>query len=537
MPQDHSRDLFKGAFILTIAALVTKILSAVYRVPFQNIVGDVGFYIYQQVYPIYGIALALSTYGFPVILSRMIAEEQHHAEGHKKINHLIRVSFFTLLIIGVIFFLVFYTGASLLAGWMGDERLAPLIKFISFSFLLLPFLSIGRGYFQGKGNMVPTAVSQVAEQLVRVATILVLSSVFIAQGRSLYEAGEGALSGSLTGGAAAILVLVLFISIYRETMIFQGSPAEAEDLFKWSRILIFQGMAICISGMLLVLLQLADSLSLYSSLVKSGVGINEAKVLKGIYDRGQPLVQLGTVVSTSLSLALVPIVTTAFRKGQKALLEGKMTAALKVSLAAGTGAAIGLINILGPVNEMLFENRDGTGVLQIFSLSILFTSIILTLLGLLQGLGHPYAPMKYIVAGVLLKYMGNLCLVPIWGTAGAAAATVFSLIFVSVFLLLKVKSMFGKTFLSLRFIGEVAFAALIMTIVLQIWLWGGSHIASMLHGGRASSIILSLVGVGAGGAAYIAVITRRGLFQSHEIILLPFGSKLLKLQNKLRKKR
>ena len=75
-PVTDSKDLVKGAMILTLAALVTKILSAVYRVPFQNIVGDIGFYIYQQVYPFYGIVMVLSTYGFPVVISKLYTEQQ-----------------------------------------------------------------------------------------------------------------------------------------------------------------------------------------------------------------------------------------------------------------------------------------------------------------------------------------------------------------------------------------------------------------------------------------------------------------------------
>src|SRR3954453_14485409 len=76
-----SKAVFKGAFILTIAALFTKILSAFYRIPFQNIVGDVGFYIYQQVYPFYAIAIALSTYGFPVVISKLYTEEMNKKES------------------------------------------------------------------------------------------------------------------------------------------------------------------------------------------------------------------------------------------------------------------------------------------------------------------------------------------------------------------------------------------------------------------------------------------------------------------------
>ena len=101
MPYENtSKKLLKGTFILTAAALITKILSAVYRVPFQNIVGDIGFYIYQQVYPFYGIALALSTYGFPVIISKMIAEREE-GKNEKEVLHVLQSSFVFLSLTGV----------------------------------------------------------------------------------------------------------------------------------------------------------------------------------------------------------------------------------------------------------------------------------------------------------------------------------------------------------------------------------------------------------------------------------------------------
>ncbi|HZG71299.1 MAG TPA: oligosaccharide flippase family protein, partial [Chondromyces sp.] len=97
MPQYQPKSFMQGALILTAAAIFIKILSAFYRVPFQNIVGDTGFYIYQQIYPLYGIALALSTYGFPVVISKLVAE----AQGNE--NDLQRVagtSFYVLSAVG-----------------------------------------------------------------------------------------------------------------------------------------------------------------------------------------------------------------------------------------------------------------------------------------------------------------------------------------------------------------------------------------------------------------------------------------------------
>lgn len=199
----------QGTAVLTIAALLIKVMSAAYRVPYQNIVGDIGFYIYQQVYPFYGIAIMLATTGFPVIISKMMIEfgEKGNASSNSKI---LRVSFLFLFAAGLIFYLTLYIGSDQLASFMGDLELAPLIRVISFSFLLVPFVSILRGYFQGEENMLPTAVSQVAEQGIRVLTILIFSYLLINNGYSLYEAGQGALFGSLTGGFAAFILLAFF---------------------------------------------------------------------------------------------------------------------------------------------------------------------------------------------------------------------------------------------------------------------------------------------------------------------------------------
>src|SRR3954447_16053802 len=101
----QSKAIFKGAFILTIAAIVTKILSAFYRIPFQNIVDDIGFYIYQQVYPFYGMAIVLSTTGFPVVISKLYAEQKLKGDDIKS-RLLLFFSFIYLQLFGFICFLI-----------------------------------------------------------------------------------------------------------------------------------------------------------------------------------------------------------------------------------------------------------------------------------------------------------------------------------------------------------------------------------------------------------------------------------------------
>ncbi|WP_231579156.1 polysaccharide biosynthesis protein [Rossellomorea marisflavi] len=526
-----SKGFLKGAMILTMAALLTKLLSAVYRIPFQNIVGDIGFYIYQQVYPFYGIALALSTYGFPVIISKMVAEkvDRGDQEGAKKVA---ATSFIFLLLVGVIWFVAVYAGADIISTWMGDPQLAPLIRVISLSFLLLAPLSVLRGYHQGKEQMVPTAVSQVAEQSVRVVTILVSSTVLLAKGNSLYAAGQGALFGSITGGLAAVIVLVLFTAAKKEGLL--GGASFFPKGFKgvWTA-LMKDGTAICVSAMLLVLLQFVDSLNVYALLTAHGVEEGAAKTLKGVYDRGQPFIQLGTVAATSISLTIVPLVTTAYLKGKKELVRDYSQLALKISILIGFAATLGLVNIMVPTNTMLFENADGSSVLAVFSLSIFFSCLILTFSGILQGIGRIYYPAAIIIGGIPIKFILNMLLIPVFGVMGASLSTVLTLGLITIGLVVKMKRLFGINLITPSFYKSLFISGAGMTLVLQGLLLGYRWLLTNGAHERMTSAFFALAGVAVGAVVFLLLFLRGGHLSEEEISFLPFGSKMNRVKKGL----
>lgn len=513
MPFDNSRVLIKGAFILTIAATITKVLSAVYRVPFQNIVGDIGFYIYQQVYPIYGLAIALTTYGFPVIISKLVAEAETTKEmDSRQIAH---TSFLLLGIFGLFTFLLVFFGSNFIAGWMGDRQLTPLIKIVSFSFLLVPFISTIRGYFQGKGNMIPTAISQVQEQLIRVIFILLLATVLVKNGSSLYKVGSGTVLSSIIGSLAALLTLFIFYSRHKSSNV----KLTTSSVTFIAKNLLIQGTAICISGALLILLQFVDSLNIYSLLIKSGVEIDQAKELKGIFDRGQPLIQLGTVVATSFSLTLVPALTSSRTSIRETNFFDKIGLAIKISVIVGLGAAVGIICIMEPTNIMLFSNNDGTSVLQVFSIAILFGSMILTMSGILQGIGCMKDSAKYVLIGVLVKYLGNYIFIPKYETMGASFSTVIALFLILVLCIYKLKKM-GIPLLSYLFYAKIIVSAFFMAFILYLWTTVFSYFNLTSRGW---STINALGGVMVGGIVYIFMVRGLKLLNEKELESIPFG--------------
>ena len=128
MHNQQMKHLMRGAWILSLSSLIAKILSAVYRVPFQNMVGDTGFYAYQQIYPIYGLGMTFALSGFPVYISKLVAEADS-LEAKRTVAHQSRVILTWIswaLFLGLEFF-----GAAI-AQAMADPELLPLIQMVAF---------------------------------------------------------------------------------------------------------------------------------------------------------------------------------------------------------------------------------------------------------------------------------------------------------------------------------------------------------------------------------------------------------------------
>ncbi|HYK71552.1 MAG TPA: polysaccharide biosynthesis protein [Pseudoneobacillus sp.] len=527
-PTRGSSEWFKGAFILTIGALITKILSAVYRVPFQNIVGDIGFYIYQQVYPFFGIALVLSTYGFPVIISKHFSELRAKDQAEKAMRFLL-LSFIVLSAFGVLSFLLLYYGSTWLALQMDDPNLSILFRVISVVFLIFPIISIIRGYFQGMGNMIPTAISQVGEQLFRVVTILTLAIVLIKKDYSLYIVGGGAAFGSITGGLVAIFILVLFF--LKEIKKFDWSTIWTNQLFldlgRVVKTLFLHGFAVCISSMIFIFMQIGDSLNMLSLLVEKGIGLEAAKELKGTYDRGQPLIQLGTIVATSMSLSLVPLISSERIKANKSVLRDKIRFALQTSFVIGAGASVGLLAIIQSTNEMLYENQKGSSILALLTLVILISSLTLTVVSILQGLEVLFFPAWIILLSFALKYGLNVSLIPRLGAYGAALATIISLAIGFSLLWWKLKKIISGPILPRVFLVKIIIASLSMFGAIKIYIFSSQFLFIFIESHRLIATLQSLGSVAIGGMIYLVMILRTNVFHFEDITLLPFGSKLM----------
>lgn len=471
--QDKTKLLLKGTAILAIAALLSKVLGVIYRIPYQNITGNLGFYVYQQVYPLYSLLLILATAGFPIAVSKLVAERLALGDqsGAKRV---FKVSVFALSITGVIFFLVLYFAAPMIAQFMEDERLVLPIRSVSFALLIVPVMASIRGYFQGHQNMMPTAVSQVVEQIVRVVTILALSYWFIHNQYDEYYAGAGAVFGAFTGALAAFLILLLFWKKGQgQGVVDQGQQArnqefEQESIGVLVKKILYLAIPICLGAMVLPLFQLVDALSFVKVLINSGWAADVSRDLKGVFDRGQPLVQFAAFFATALSLALVPSISEAHAKKDHALIAARSEIAMRLTLFIGLGASFGLAVLAGPVNIMLYKTDEGTGALAILAFTTVFSTLGIASGAILQGLGQVILPARNLFVGVIIKTVLNITLLPIWGIEGAAFSTVAAYAVATILNLFALYRLTGLQVSFKTFFAKPVFA--VLTMALFVWL-------------------------------------------------------------------
>lgn len=528
----------RGAALLTVAALLVKILSAIYRVPFQNLVGDEGFYIYQQVYPFIAVFVVWTSGGFAVAISKLLADNDAEPSLFKREQQrrfIMRVVFWYLVALAAVFFIALYFGADGLAKLMGDPELSPLLRTGSFIVWIMPAFAVVKGAFQSRGYMAPIAYAQVVEQVVRVAIILVGTAIIMKTTASLYSAGRVAVLGTVIGEAVGFVLLAYwYMRQFSRTA--KGKNTSVLPVLPIIKEVTWFSLSVSMSSLLLLSYQFVDSFTIYSLLVESGVDNLRAKELKGVFDRGQPLVQLGIVIASSLTLAIVPLIAHQTKiqaeGGRSALPFIQLT--YRTALIFGSAAAIGLMAVMPDINVMLFKTNSESGVLAFYMLQIIPLSLVLTFTGILQGLEKLKVPALLLIFGFIIKLVINqLTIIPL-GIEGAALASNVGLA-VTAWLLVKYSKRFIPHLADSLFHRQLISALVMMLLavftaraIVDSWAIASDRLLAMLS---------ALIAISVGAVVFITLIARWRLLSEKEWFLLPFGRRIATYQLWLNRKK
>lgn len=424
-----SKDTFlRGAFILTAAGIIVKIIGSVNRILLSRLLGGEGIGLYQMAYPIYLLALSVSSAGIPVAISIIVAEKIARSD-YRGANRVFRISLFVLAITGIAFTFLLYYGA----GWLIDNNfvrdsrayyaiaaLAPAIFFVT-------VLSSYRGYFQGLQMMTPTAVSQIFEQLLRVITMIALAYLLLPYG--LEYAAAGASFGAGPGAVAGLMVLLYFY--WKQRRIRQHQIDTQPDIKQESSVSIVSrivklALPVSLANIMLPVVASIDLFIVPARLEAAGYTVTQATELFGyLTGMAVALINLPTILTASLAASLVPAVSEAFTLGNKQRIYQRTATAMRISNLLTIPAFVGMWLLATPISQMLYGTPNAGTSIAILSFGIVLLGIHQVTTGVLQGLGHTAIPLINMLLSAVVKIVLSwyLTAMPSLGIKGAAWAT------------------------------------------------------------------------------------------------------------------
>ncbi|MFD1362573.1 putative polysaccharide biosynthesis protein [Lentibacillus salinarum] len=516
---EHNK-LLQGALWLTLAGMISKLLSAGYRIPLQNLTGDLGFYVYQQVYPFLSIAMMLALYGFPSAVSKMTVDMKSAGKGLSMRSFYLPLFILLSVIAGSVFLYLVFNAAEI-AVWAGDPELEQAYQLTAFVFLLIPFSALMRGVFQGLACMQPTAYSQIGEQLLRVILILTAAVWIYLSHDHIYMMGQAAAMASLIGALTAIGILLCFVVRHRPI----DSVRFTIPWRYYVTTLLILGVSAALNHMVLVIIQLADTLTLIPVLQAYGLSGEEAMKAKGVFDRGQPLIQLGTVLGSSFALALLPAIPGEKLKQDTEAIYHSIRSTLLFSFYLAIGATIGLMMIFPEANRLLFQNADGTGTLQILANAVFLSSVGITAASILQGLGYMKRTAGFVAVAFFLKWTANQMLVPWLGITGSAIATVLSLAVFAGLLMQALKRKLPK----LQVARHISWFALAVANAGMIgFILGVRYLVGPIASRTGLLVYVMVISI-TGALIYLGLLLRFKAFTEKELSLLPFARIFIRL--------
>lgn len=418
----------KGAFILTVAGIVVKVIGSVNRIILSRMLGGEGIGLYQMAYPIYQLALSVSSAGIPVAISILVSEKMalNDARGA---NRVFRLSLKLMIVTGLFFSFLLYFGA----GWLVDLQIVRdpraywAIAALSPAIFFVTVLSSYRGYFQGMQRMEPTAVSQVAEQLIRVVTMIVLAVVLLPYG--LEYAAAGASFGAGPGALAGVLVLIFYYWRYRNSFQYRktdGQQAREEPARRIISRMVRLALPVSVANIMLPLTANIDLLIVPARLEAAGYSTETATELFGyLTGMAVALINLPTILTASLAASLVPAVAEAYTLKDRFGIYTRTATALRIALLIVIPSFAGLYLLASPISEMLYATPNAGGCIGVLAFGVILLGIGQVTTGVLQGLGHTAIPLFNMLAAAIVKVALSWLLTgdPNWGILGAAWAT------------------------------------------------------------------------------------------------------------------
>ncbi len=393
----RGQDIIVQGSILAMATLIVRFIGLAYRIPLTRIVGQTGMGYYGLAYEVYQVLILLSSSAIPAAVSKMVSARVAKHE-HRNAQQIFKVSvIFAAAVSGVLALLTFF-GANIISKVMfgGIIEVAPALRVLAVTVFICAIMGVFRGYTQGLGNMIPTAVSQIIEQIFNAIVSVVAAALLITKGAA-YGAAGGTL-GTLMGSISSLIFLYFIYTLYRPTIQkrirrdITGRPLEDSYIIKALSITM---APLILTSTIQQISSLFDS-SLFTNILSNlGYQKDFISTLYGVYTSEYLLlINLPLGLVAGLSVAVIPSISGAFSLNRFDEIREHIDSTVNFSIIISMPCAVGLAVLGGPIVSLLFNDSTTLPgrLLLVGSVTIIFYAISSLTSMILQALNRRREP-------------------------------------------------------------------------------------------------------------------------------------------------
>lgn len=524
-----SNKLLRGTFVLTLGTYISRILGMIYLIPFAAMVGTNGGGLFQTGYAQYTIFLSIATAGFPAAVSKFVSK--YNAVGdYETSRRMFKAGILVMLATGFIAFAILYLLAPQFAivslaenelNGITVEDATLVIRMVSIALIVVPLMSLIRGFFQGHQSMGPTAVSQVVEQLVRIvfllaSTYLIMNvlngGLVLAVGYATFAAFVGAIGG--------LIVLFIYwlrrkhtLLAMRENLVETSSIPLGKmfkEVFRYAGPFVFVGLAIPIYNYI-------DTVTFNRAMLNSG---NDQSYTMDMYSvlllYVPKLVMIPVSLATAFGLTLIPTITESFTNNNRALLHKQIDQTLQLIMLLVLPAVVGLSILAGPAYNVFYAGTSeeiGKHILMWYAPVALLFSLFTVNAAILQGINKQKLAVISLVIGIVVKLVLNTTLIELYEGVGSILATAAGYLVSLIYGFAMIKRHAGYSFRLLvkrttLITMLCAFMGLVVSVVHSIL-----EIFINYADGRMNAVIVTAISVAIGGAVYVYLTYRSHLLE------------------------
>ena len=559
-----SNFMIQGA-ILGAASIVVRLIGLVYRVPLNNILGAEGIAYYGVAFDVYSILLLLSSYSMPLAVSKMVSARVALGQYRNVRKVLIHAIFFSLLL-GLAAFAITFFGAQIFANILNYPQSAMALKVLSPALVILSVLGVLRGYFQGYGNMVPTALSNIFEQIVNAVVSIVASTVLFnlastaAAGNNTPSAmgAAGGTLGTVMGAFTALVFMIILVIAGNKKLnrrIAEDTTRVTDTTGQIMKVMVLTILPVILSTTIYNISSLLDTgifgnLMMYSGLDQSTITAmngmtvpwteltTEVKqqliaILTGMYTGNyRLLINVPIALASALASSLIPSVVASMAQKNHSQVIRKIESSVKLTMLIAFPCAVGIGVLSKPIISVLFSSCADIDkvslMLMIGCISIVLYSLSTITNSILQGIDKMRIPVIhsaislvihiiFLAAAMMLTQFNIFCVV--------VADVLFALLMCilnhrSIKKYLDYKQEVKKTFL----------LPLISSVIMGAAAFG---IYTLIHKLLHSNLIALIAAIIAAVIVYAVMLLLLRVIEQEELEMLPMGGKLARTAKKL----